>query len=128
MNDTEQPVEDVTIREQLNNDYVHSDWFNEVNRFSEFLAEDFIAQTPGITRIREAFLDNIAKPRAFKDLPAHDVNIRILSDIAFIHTRATYTTLADGVNQEALYTDTYQNREDTWVCVAACAFANNQAD
>jgi hypothetical protein len=27
------------------------------------------------------------------------------------------------VEQEALYTDTYQKREGTWVCVAACAIA-----
>jgi hypothetical protein len=66
----------------------------------------------------------IAKPRPFKDLAMHDVNIRILtSDVALIHGRATYTMLADGAEQEALYTDTYQNREGTWLCVAACAIA-----
>jgi hypothetical protein len=80
-------------------------------------------QTPGVTRNREEFLDYIAKPRPFKDLAVHDVNIRILSDVALIHARATYTPLADGVDQEALYTDTYQKREGTWVCVAACAIA-----
>ena len=123
MNDTKQSTEDLAILEQLNNDYVHSDQFNDVKRFSEFLAEDFIVQTPGVTRNREEFLDYIAKPRPFKDLAVHDVNIRILSDVALIHARATYTMLADGVNQEALYTDTYQKREGTWVCVAACAIA-----
>ena len=123
MNDTKQSTEDLAILEQLNNDYVHSDQFNDVKRFSEFLAEDFIVQTPGVTRNREEFLDYIAKPRPFKDLAVHDVNIRILSDVALIHARATYTMLADGVDQEALYTDTYQKREGTWVCVAACAIA-----
>jgi Domain of unknown function (DUF4440) len=44
----------------------------------------------------------------------HDVNIRILSDVALIHGRSTYTMLSDGVDQEALYTDTYQKREGTW--------------
>jgi hypothetical protein len=123
MNETKQSTEDLAILEQLNNDYVHSDQFNDVKRFSEFLAEDFIVQTPGVTRNREEFLDYIAKPRPFKDLAVHDVNIRILSDVALIHARATYTTLADGVDQEALYTDTYQKRDGTWVCVAACAIA-----
>jgi hypothetical protein len=121
--DTKQSTEDLAILEQLNNDYVHSDQFNDAKRFNEFLAEDFIVQTPGVTRNREEFLDYIAKPRPFKDLAVHDVNIRILSDVALIHARATYTTLADGVDQEALYTDTYQKREGTWVCVAACAIA-----
>jgi len=123
MNDTKQSAEDVAILEKLNNDYVHSDQFNDVKRFSEFLAEDFIVQTPGVTRNREEFLEYIAKPRPFKDLAVHDVNIRILSDVALIHARATYTMLADGVEQEALYTDTYQKRDGTWVCVAACAIA-----
>jgi hypothetical protein len=123
LNDTKQSAEDLAILAQLNNDYVHSDQFNDVQRFSEFLAEDFIVQTPGVTRNREEFLEYIAKPRPFKDLAVHDVNIRILSDVALIHARATYTMLADGVHQEALYTDTYQKREGTWVCVAACAIA-----
>ncbi|WP_370451563.1 nuclear transport factor 2 family protein [Kribbella sp. VKM Ac-2500] len=109
--------------EQLNNDYVRSDQLSDAKRFSEFLAEDFIVQTPGVTRNRAEFLDYIAKPRPFKDLAVHDVNIRILSDVALIHGRATYTMLADGVDQEALYTDTYQKREGTWVCVSACAIA-----
>src|ERR1700754_321117 len=123
MNETKQSTEDLAILERLNADYVHSDQFNDVKRFSEFLADDFIVQTPGVTRNREEFLDYIAKPRPFKDLATHDVNVRILSDVALIHARATYTTLADGVEQQALYTDTYQKRDGTWVCVAACAIA-----
>lgn len=123
MSDTEQSAEDLAILEQLNNDYIHSDQFNDVKRFSEFLAEDFISQTPGVTRNRDEFLEFIARPRPFKDLAVHDVKIRILSDVALIHGRATYTLLANGVDQEALYTDTYQKRKGTWVCVSACAIA-----
>ena len=123
MNDTKQSTEDLAILEQLNNDFFHSDQFNDVKRFGEFLAEDFISQFPGVTRNRAEFLDYIAKPRPFKDLAMHDVNIRILSDVALIHGRATYTMLADGVEQEALYTDAYQKRDGNWVCVAACAIA-----
>ena len=123
MNETKQSAADLAILDQLNKDYVHSDQFNDVGRFSELLAEDFIAQTPGVTRNRAEFLEFIAKPRPFKDLAMHDVNIRILSDVALIHGRATYTLLADGAKQEALYTDVYQKREGTWVCVAACAIA-----
>ena len=122
--DSTQRTEDLAILEQLNNDYVRSDQFNDVKRFSELLAEDFIVQTPGVTRNRAEFLEFIAEPRPFKDLAVHDVHIRILSeDVALIHGRATYTMLADGAEQEALYTDTYQKREGTWVCVSACAIA-----
>ena len=124
INDSTQRTEDLAILDQLNNDYIHSDQFNDVKRFSEILAEDFIVQTPGVTRNLAEFLDFIAKPRPFKDLAVHDVNIRILSDdVALIHGRATYTMLADEVDQEALYTDTYQKRDGTWVCVSACAIA-----
>jgi ketosteroid isomerase-like protein len=123
MTDIKQTTEDVAILEQLNLDYVHSDQSSDAKRFSEFLAEDFIVQTPGVTRNLEEYLEYIAKPRPFKDLAVHDVKVRILSDVALIHARATYTMLADGVHQEALYTDTYQKREGTWVCVAACAIA-----
>ena len=123
MNDTKQSTEDLATLEQLNNDYIYSDQFNDVQRFSEFLAEDFIVQLPGVTRNRAEFLEYIAKPRPFKDLAVHDVTIRILSDVALIHGRSTYTMLADGAEQEALYTDAYQKRAGTWVCVAACAIA-----
>jgi hypothetical protein len=116
-------AEDLAILEQLNLDYVHSDQFNDVQRFKEFLGDDFVAQTPGVTRDREEFLTYIAKPRPFKDLAVHDVRVRILSDVALIHGRATYTMLSDGDEQEALYTDAYQKRDGEWFCVSACAIA-----
>jgi hypothetical protein len=119
-----QSPEDLAILEQFNSDYIRSDQFNDVQRFSEFLAEDFSVQTPGVSRNRAEFLEYIAEPRPFKDLVGHDVNIRMLtSDVALIHGRATYTMLADGAEQEALYTDTYQKRHGKWVCVSACAIA-----
>ena len=123
VNDTKQSAEDLAILEQLNLDYNHSDQASDAKRFSEFLAEDFIVQTPGVTRSREEYLEYIAKPRLFKDLALREVKIRILGDVALIHGRATYTMIADGVDQEALYTDVYQKREGAWVCVSACAIA-----
>jgi hypothetical protein len=123
MNDTTQSAEDLAILEQLNLDYNHSDQASDVKRFSEFLAEDFIVQTPGVTRNREEYLEYIAKPRPFKDLTLREVKVRILGDVALIHGSVTYTMLADGAKQDALYTDVYQKREGTWVCVAACAIA-----
>jgi hypothetical protein len=46
MNETKQSTADLAMLDQLNKDYVHSDQFNDVKRFSEFLAEDFIVQSP----------------------------------------------------------------------------------
>ncbi|RKN16663.1 nuclear transport factor 2 family protein [Micromonospora musae] len=123
MSDAKQSAEDLAILEQLNLDYIHSDETSDAKRFSEFLAEDFITQTPGVTRNRDEYLEYIAKPRPLKDIVLHDVKIRILGDVALIHGRVTYTMIADGVEQEALYTDVYQKREGNWLCVAACAIA-----
>nr|WP_062339348.1 nuclear transport factor 2 family protein [Herbidospora sakaeratensis] len=123
MNDTKQSVEDLAILEQLNLDYVNADQASDAKRFSEFLAEDFIVQTPGVTRNLEEYLEYIAKPRPFRDLTLREARIRILGDVALIHGRATYTMIADGADKEALYTDVYQKREGVWFCVSACAIA-----
>jgi uncharacterized protein (TIGR02246 family) len=123
MSDTMQSAEDLAILERLNLDYVEADQASDATRFSELLAEDFVVQTPGVTRGREEFLEYIAKPRPFKDLAVHDVKVRILGDVALIHGRSTYTMLANSAEQEALYTDAYQKRDGTWVCVSACAIA-----
>jgi len=121
MSEATQAAEDQEILEQLNLDFNHSDQFNDVERFREILAEDFIMQLPGVTRNRAEFLDFIAKPRLFRDLTVREVNVRILGDVALIHARSTFTMLADGAEQESLYTDVYQKRDGVWLCVAACA-------
>jgi ketosteroid isomerase-like protein len=120
---TMQSAEDLAILEHLNLDYNAADQASDAKRFSEFLAEDFIVQTPGVTRNRAEYLEYIAKPRPFKDLTLLESRIRILGDVALIHGRASYTVLADGTVQEALYTDVYQKRQGTWLCVSACAIA-----
>jgi hypothetical protein len=53
--DTMQSTEDLAMLEQLNTDFFHSDQFNDVKRFKEVLAEDFISQFPGVTRTRAEF-------------------------------------------------------------------------
>ena len=123
MSEAMQPAEDLVILERLNLDYVEADQASDATRFSELLAEDFVVQTPGVTRNREEFLEYIAEPRPFKDLAVHDVKVRLLGDVALIHGRSTYTMLADGAEQEALYTDVYQKREGVWLCISACAIA-----
>ncbi|KRE67705.1 hypothetical protein ASG92_13775 [Arthrobacter sp. Soil736] len=123
MSNTKQSVEDLAILERLNLDYNAADQASDAERFRELLADDFIVQTPGASRDRGEYLEYIAKPPPFKDLALLDAKIRILGDVALIHGRARYTLIADGSVQEALYTDAYQKREGTWVCVAACAIA-----
>lgn len=123
MSDTTQSNEDLAILEQLNLDYNRADQASDAKRFSEFLAEDFIVQTPGVTRNLEEYLEYIAKPRPFKDLELLESRVRLLGDVALIHGRARYTMLSDGSVQEALYTDAYQKRDGRWLCISACAIA-----
>jgi hypothetical protein len=123
VNDNTQHAEDLAILEQLNLDYIHSDETSDAKRFNEFLAEDFLTQTPGVTRNRDEYLEYIAMPRPIKNIILRDIKVRILSDVALIHGRVTYVMVANGEEREALYTDVYQKRSGTWFCVAACAIA-----
>ena len=123
MSDTVQTSEDLEILEQLNLDYNQADQASDAERFKTLLADDFIVQTPGVTRDRDEYLEYIAKPRPFKDLALLESRVRILGDVALIHGRTSYTMVDSGMEQEALYTDVYAKREGTWVCVAACAIA-----
>jgi ketosteroid isomerase-like protein len=123
MSDTKHSAGDLAILEQLNLDYNQADQASDAERFRTLLAEDFIVQTPGVTRDRDEYLEYIAEPRPFKDLTLLESRVRILGDVALIHGRASYTIVADDTEQEALYTDAYQKREGTWVCIAACAIA-----
>jgi len=121
MSTTKQSAEDVAILEQLNIDFNNADQHNDVARFREILAEDFIMQLPGSTRDREEFLDFISRPRPFKDLAVAKARVRILGDVALIHATSTFTILATGEPAESLYTDVYQKRDGQWLCVSATA-------
>ncbi|MFD9735211.1 nuclear transport factor 2 family protein [Umezawaea sp. NPDC059074] len=124
MDQTTQLAVDISVLEALNADYIHSDQFNDVARYEQMLAPDFLVQLPDLkTRDRAAFLDMIAQPRPFTGLTAHDVTIRVFGDVALVHGRVTYTTVADNVDREALYTDTYRRCDGGWTCVAASVIA-----
>jgi hypothetical protein len=56
MTDPKQSAEDLAILEQLNLDY-NAGRASDARRFSEFLTEDFIVQTPGVTRNRGEYLE-----------------------------------------------------------------------
>jgi ketosteroid isomerase-like protein len=118
---------DEKILRQLNDDYLRSDQSSDVARYAEFLAEDFTATLPDLVfRDRGEFLDLIAQPRPFTDLTLRDLTVRILGDVALLHGRVTYTTTPAGEHREALYTDTYQRRDGTWMCIAGEVVARGQ--
>jgi ketosteroid isomerase-like protein len=107
-----------TLRE-LNAEYVRSVQESDVRRFEEILADDFLCtNSDGSLLDRAAFLEHTAHPVTISNLTAHDVNIRLLGDVAIVHARTTFA-YADGRAGASRYTDVWARREGHWRCVAA---------
>ena len=103
----------------LNRDYVESVQRGDVGRFDEILAEDFVCSNPDGSLVdRAGFLAQTARPVRIADLEAHDVDVRVLGDVAIIHARTTFT-LADGRPGAGRYTDVWARRNGRWLAVAA---------
>lgn len=103
----------------LNRDYIDSVQHGDVRRFDQILADDFVCSNPDGSLVdRDGFLEQTAKPVTISDLAAHDVEVRLLGDVAIIHARTTYM-LADGEAGAGRYTDVWARRNGRWVTVAA---------
>jgi uncharacterized protein (TIGR02246 family) len=103
----------------LNRDYVRSVQQGDVGRFDEILAEDFVCSNPDGSLVdRAGFLAQTARPVTIADLEAHDIDVRVLGDVAIIHARTTYT-LPDGKQGAGRYTDVWARRDGRWLAVAA---------
>ena len=61
--------------------------------------------------------DPMFQPVTIANLQAHDVNVRLLGDVAIIHASTTYTV--DGRNASGRYTDVWALREGKWLAVSA---------
>ncbi|HWC04148.1 MAG TPA: nuclear transport factor 2 family protein [Methylomirabilota bacterium] len=104
---------------ELNRDYIRSVQTSDVRRFDEILADDFLCSNPDGSLIdRDAFLRQTARPVLISNLEAHDVNIRIMGDVAIIHARTTYTR-PDGAGGSGRYTDVWARRQGSWLAVSA---------
>ncbi len=109
---------DLEILSGLNEDYVRSVQTSDVERFDEILSADFRASLGVDLLDREAFLRLTAQPVSISDLMAHDVEIRIMGDLAIVHARTSYTT-AVGEKRSGRYTDVWQKQDGRWLAVAA---------
>ena len=110
---------DLDMLVRLNEDYIESVKTSDVNRFREILADDFLCTLPdGSIVDREQFLVNTARPSTLRSLQAHDVNVRLMGDVAIVHARTTFT-LADGAPGTGRYTDVWARRQGQWLAVAA---------
>ena len=119
MQTTLAPRPDLETLLDLNHDYITSVQTSDVRRFDEILADDFLCSNPdGSIVDREGFLKQTARPAGISNLQAHDVNVRIMGDVAIIHARTTYTR-PDGQAGAGRYTDVWARREGGWLAVSA---------
>jgi ketosteroid isomerase-like protein len=110
---------DLELLADLNQAYLDSVRTGDVERFRQLLADDFQASTPaGEILDKTQFLERTAGPRTLERLQGEDVRIRILGDVAIIHAATTFTTVG-GQEGRGRYTDDWQKRDGSWVCVSA---------
>jgi len=113
------PTTDLETLLALNGDYIDSVQRGDVRRFDEILADDFVCSNPDGSLVdRAGFLEQTARPVTISGLAAHDVDVRLLGDVAIIHARTTYT-VADGRPGTGRYTDVWARRNGKWLAVAA---------
>jgi len=111
------PDHDVLV--ELNRNYVRSALESDVRWYSENLSEDFYITAPdGALLNREAFLKRIANPYPGTDAEAVDVMVRILGDVAIIHSGYQDKRLTGEIGY-GRYTDIYERRNGRWLCIAA---------
>jgi ketosteroid isomerase-like protein len=109
----------VDTLERLNRDYITSVQNSDVRRFDEILADEFYCSNPDGSLVdRAAFLRQTAVPVTIANLEAKDVMIRLLGDVAIIHSRTSYTT-AGGEAKSGRYTDVWARCNGTWLAVSA---------
>jgi ketosteroid isomerase-like protein len=110
---------DLELLTKLNDDYIQSVQRSDVTRFNEILSDDFLcSMADGSLLDRKAFLEQTAKPVTIRNLQAHEVNVRLMGDIAIIHARTSYTT-ADAKESGGRYTDVWAKRHGRWLAVSA---------
>jgi uncharacterized protein (TIGR02246 family) len=110
---------DLETLAHLNREYINAVKASDARRFADMLADDFLCSLPDGSIINRAqYLEQAAKPYTLVDLQAHDVNIRLMGDIALVHARTTFT-LPGGTPGAGRYTDVWARRNGRWVTVAA---------
>ena len=110
---------DLEVLLDLNRNYVRSALESDVRWYAENLSEDFYITAPdGVLLNREAFLKRIANPYPGTHAEPVDVMVRILGDVAIIHSG--YRDMKrTGEPSYGRYTDIYERRNGRWLCVAA---------
>ena len=110
---------DSAILRNLNESYVRSAEESDVRWYKENLAEDFLSSNvDGSIIDKAAFLERIAHRYPGSNLEAVDLRIRIIGEVALIHSGFRYTK-TDGQEGRGRYTDIWARRQERWLCVSA---------
>jgi ketosteroid isomerase-like protein len=110
---------DLEALQRLNGDYIQSVIDSDVRRFNELLAADFLCSLPDGSLIdRAEFLRRTAAPYQSTALEAHDVQVRLIGEMAIVHARTTFVH-ADGTPGAGRYTDIWAKHDGAWRAVAA---------
>jgi hypothetical protein len=103
----------------LNRNYVRSVDEADVAWFDANLAKDFLNTNPdGSIVDRAAFLAQIGRGPAVKNIREDDVLIRLFWPHAIIHARTSYIK-SDGSEGAGGYTDSWHWIDGRWQCVSA---------
>jgi len=112
-------ADDLATLRELNRHYVRSAAERDLRWYEDNLAEDYRATNPDGSFVDKAgFLARFAKPYPKQDFEAVDVNIRVLGDVALIHS-GFLDRRPDGTISNGRYTDIYARRDGRWLCVCA---------
>ena len=110
---------DLDALARLNQDYIDAVRGADAASFEKILAADFLCtMADGSLLDRAQFISGVAKAAKLPSLVAHDVNIRLIGDVAIIHAGTTFT-LDDGLPRTGRYTDIWAKRDGRWQAVAA---------
>jgi Domain of unknown function (DUF4440) len=113
------PGEDHETLSDLNRNYIRSVDGADTAWFDANLAGDFLNTNADGTLInRSAFIAQIRRGSAVKNIREHDVIIRIFGDFAIIHARTAYIK-PDGTPGGGRYTDDWLFRDGRWQCISA---------
>jgi ketosteroid isomerase-like protein len=116
---TNSPATDIEALARLNQAYIEAVLHNDVAQFEGLLADDFLCTAPDGTLLdRAAFLAHTATAARLRALDAHDVDIRLIGEVAIIHARTTFER-PDGTSGTGRYTDIWAKRGGCWLAVAA---------
>jgi ketosteroid isomerase-like protein len=110
---------ELEVLRELNRNYIRAAAEADVGWYAANLAEDYRATNPDGSFVDKAgFLARFKPGSPKKDYEAVDVNIRVLGEVALIHS-GFLDRQPDGKVGKGRYTDIYARRDGRWLCVCA---------